>query len=50
MIDTLYKVTSLLYEITFHLIGYEGPYQDYGTRNFPVRHRYAPLIDNQPTD
>lgn len=37
MIDELHQVTVLLYHIVFHVIGYCGPYSDYGTRSFPVK-------------
>ena len=37
LIDLLYKVTALMYEIIFHLIGYRGPYPDYGTDGWPTR-------------
>lgn len=37
LIDLLYKVTTLMYEIIFYLIGYRGPYRDYGTEGWPIR-------------
>ena len=39
IIDRLFKVTTLMYELVFHLIGYTGPYQDFGSPGFPVRRR-----------
>ncbi|MET4356425.1 hypothetical protein ABIC08_006388 [Bradyrhizobium sp. RT9b] len=36
-IDELHKVGVLLYHIVFHLIGYCGPFTDYGGRGFPER-------------
>jgi hypothetical protein len=36
-IDELHKVGVLLYHVIFHLIGYRGPYTDYGARGFPVK-------------
>lgn len=41
LIDLLYKVTTLMYEIVFHLIGYRGAYLDYGTDGWPIRRRSA---------
>jgi hypothetical protein len=35
--DLIGQVTSLMYQIVFHLIGYEGPYMDYGIHNYPTR-------------
>ncbi|WP_397577739.1 hypothetical protein [Sphingorhabdus sp.] len=37
LLDLLYKVTALMYEIIFHLIGYRGPYRDCGTDGWPIR-------------
>jgi hypothetical protein len=37
MIDDLHNVNVLLNHVVFHLIGYRGPYTDYGTRNFPAK-------------
>jgi hypothetical protein len=31
------KVTTLMYEIVFHLIGYVGPYTDFGRLGFPEK-------------
>lgn len=36
-IDELHKVGVLLYHIVFHLIGYSGPFTDYGGRGFPEK-------------
>jgi hypothetical protein len=33
----VFKVHTLLYQLTFELIGYSGPYVDYGTPGFPER-------------
>lgn len=38
-IDRLFKVTTLMYELVFHLIGYTGPYQDFGSTGFRVHTR-----------
>ncbi|MFZ2067202.1 MAG: hypothetical protein WAV27_14565, partial [Xanthobacteraceae bacterium] len=37
MLDELHSVTTLLYHIVFHVIGYRGPYTDYSARNFPAK-------------
>ena len=34
LVDEVHSVTILLYHIVFHVIAYDGPYTDYGTRNF----------------
>ena len=31
------QVTVLLYQITFHLVGYEGKYTDYGQFGYPMK-------------
>jgi len=41
LFDLINKTTVLMYHVVFYLIGYEGPYTDYGT------HRYPP--GNYPT-
>jgi hypothetical protein len=35
LFDHIRKVEVLLRQLTFHLIGYEGPFTDYGADNFP---------------
>ncbi|WP_157003157.1 hypothetical protein [Ralstonia sp. A12] len=35
MIDRIHCVHVLLAQLTFHLIGYDGPYTDYGAKGFP---------------
>jgi hypothetical protein len=47
MADLIAKTTILLYHITFVLIGFEGPYADYGTVNwlskyFPFKEQETP--------
>lgn len=37
LIDRIHRVQVLLYQLTFHLIGYKGPYTDYGVRGFPTK-------------
>ncbi len=41
MIDRIHRVHVLLAQLTFRLIGYEGPYTDYGVKGFP--HETYPL-------
>jgi hypothetical protein len=35
VLDNTYRVEVLLYQVIFHLIGYEGPFTDYGAEGFP---------------
>ena len=37
LLDRIHKVEVLLRQLTFHLIGYEGPFTDYGTLAFPSK-------------
>jgi hypothetical protein len=37
MFDQIHKVEVLLRQLTFHLIGYEGPFTDYGEHGFPPK-------------
>jgi hypothetical protein len=43
LIDELHKVSVLLYHIVFHIIGYSGPYTDYGAHGFP-KAEYPPPV------
>ena len=36
VLDSTYRVEVLLYQIIFHLLGYEGPFTDYGAEGFPI--------------
>ena len=36
MFDLIHQVETLIYQIIFFLIGYEGPYTDYGSSGFPM--------------
>jgi len=36
-VDDIRRVGVLLNQISFHLIGYSGPYTDYGAENFPTK-------------
>ncbi|MCW5687103.1 MAG: hypothetical protein KIT76_01010 [Pseudolabrys sp.] len=42
VVDELHSVTTLLYQIVFHLIGYRGPHTDYASHGFPET-VYPPL-------
>lgn len=37
LIDRIHSVEVLLYQLTFYLIGYSGPYTDYGIKGFPTK-------------
>jgi hypothetical protein len=37
LLDNLHCIEVLLRQITFHLIGYEGPFTDYGVRGAPSK-------------
>lgn len=37
VLDKTYRVEVLLNQVIFHLIGYEGPFTDYGAEGFPVK-------------
>jgi hypothetical protein len=37
LLDHIHKVEVLLRQLTFHLIGYEGPFMDYGAHEFPTK-------------
>jgi hypothetical protein len=45
--DNIYRVEVLLRQVTFHLIGYQGPFTDYGAANFPSKQ--YPLIKADTT-
>lgn len=49
MLDEVHHVTVLMYHIVFALIGYTGPYTDYGVHGFPERH-YPPAAATIPPD
>ncbi|MBR8034725.1 hypothetical protein [Burkholderia vietnamiensis] len=36
-LDRIHCVQVLLYQITYYLIGYSGPYTDYGAEGFPIK-------------
>jgi hypothetical protein len=48
LLDLIYKVTTLMYEIVFHLIDYVGPYQDYGSHGWPIKN-YPHPVREEPT-
>jgi hypothetical protein len=37
LLQKIHRVQVLLYQLTFHLIGYEGPFTDYGEPEWPIR-------------
>jgi hypothetical protein len=37
LFDELHRAEVLLRQLTFYLIGYEGPFTDYGARGFPTK-------------
>ncbi|MDE2110188.1 MAG: hypothetical protein KGJ79_03520 [Alphaproteobacteria bacterium] len=37
LLDHIHRVEVLLRQLTFHLIGYEGPFTDYGVEGFPSK-------------
>jgi hypothetical protein len=37
LLDRIHRVEVVLRQLTFYLIGYEGPYTDYGASNFPSK-------------
>jgi hypothetical protein len=45
--DNIYRVEVLLRQVTFHLIGYQGPFTDYGAANFPSKQ--FPLVKADTT-
>lgn len=47
-LDLLFKVHRLLHSMIFHLVAYEGPFIDYGTRNFPIASYPFEPADDQP--
>jgi hypothetical protein len=37
LFDNIHRVGVLFRQVTFHLIGYKGPFTDYGAANFPIK-------------
>ncbi len=37
LLDNIHRVEVLLRQLTFYLIGYKGPFTDYGAENFPSK-------------
>jgi hypothetical protein len=37
VLDHIHRVEVLLWQLTFYLVGYEGPFTDYGAENFPSK-------------
>ena len=36
ILDLIHQVEVLLFQIVFYLVGYEGPFTDYGANRFPT--------------
>lgn len=45
LLDSIHRVEVLLHQLTFQLIGYEGPFTDYGVEGFPSRQYPLDKID-----
>ncbi len=50
LLDRIHRVEVVLRELTFYLIGYEGPYTDYGGYGFPPKHFSPKPTGATPTD
>jgi hypothetical protein len=37
LLDRIHRAEVVLHQLTFYLIGYKGPYTDYGANNFPTK-------------
>lgn len=48
LLDHIHKVEVLLRQLTFHLIGYEGPFTDYGVHDFPSEQYPLPVEIGSP--
>lgn len=48
MLDLIHQVEVVIFQIVFSIIGYEGPFTDYGVKGFPTRQ--YPLSVPQPAD
>ena len=44
LLKNIHRVEVLLRQLTFYLIGYKGPFTDYGAENFPSKQ--YPLVDS----
>jgi hypothetical protein len=44
LLNHIHKVEILLRQLTFHLIGYEGPFTDYGANGYPSK-RYPLVVE-----
>jgi hypothetical protein len=49
LLDSIHHVEVLLNQLTFQLIGYEGPFTDYGAEGFPSRQYPLNKIDESKT-
>ena len=48
LITSLHRVSVLLHQITFYLIGYNGPFTDYGVIKFPTKQYPLTVAANPP--
>lgn len=48
LLDHIHRVEVLLRQLTFYLIGYTGPFTDYGADNFPSKE--YPLVSDGPSE
>ncbi len=50
LFDRIRRAEVILRQLTFYLIGYEGPYTDYGTEGFPSRNFPPEPPEENPAD
>jgi len=48
LFDRIHRTEVVIRQLTFYLIGYEGPYTDYGAENFPTRQFPARPAEGTP--
>jgi hypothetical protein len=46
LLDRIRKVEVLVHQLVFHLIGYRGPFTDYGSNQFPTKQYPLPINDS----
>jgi hypothetical protein len=50
LLDYIHRVEPLLRQLTFYLIGYVGPFTDYGAENFPSKQYPLSAPATEPAD
>jgi hypothetical protein len=50
LLDLVHQAEMLLRQLTFHLIGYVGPFTDYGIAGFPSKQYPLPSSPSAPVD